>query len=666
MKTTITGVFILTVFVLFCIETGLPQETVSEQEDTSLDSLLNMKVSTAAKYWQTSSEAPASVTIITSKQIERYGYSTLDDVLRSVRGFYTSYDRNYSYIGVRGFSRPTDYNDRLLLLLNGHTMNENVYGSMLAGNDLPIDLRSLDRIEIVRGPGSALYGTGAMFAVINLITKKGNDIDGINLSTEFGSYGKLGANVLYGKQFENALDVLFSFRAGKIQGQDLYYREYDSVQTNYGVAQNIDDEHFAGLIGSLQYKYTSLLVSFTNRFKRVPTAAFETIFNDPSFTSRDKRGLIELLHDYPFATDKNIMSRLYYDYYEYFGSYPYETMLNYDASTGKWYGGEVQFRWDVFPGNRFTIGTEFRNNLHSDYRNWTADSVFFDKNFPFNIFSLYLQNEFQVFENLSFTAGIRRDEYSTVGSATTPRLALIFNILPTSTLKMLYGEGFRSPNTYETNYEDNFSSWVQNTNLKPEKIITSEIAWEQRFTKDVFGVLSLYSYDMDELIDPVIDSLGISQFQNISDIHAQGIETELNFRTDIGLNGYTSFIYQKARDPLLDGNISNSPTTILRLGFSYQLVPSLTLSSEVRYTSERYTVNRTTTDPFIIANLNIHAKAGTKAESGIGKLLNNIECSLLVENIFNTSYATPGGIEHRQDAIPQDGRTFLFRIGYTL
>ncbi|MBI3193508.1 MAG: TonB-dependent receptor [Ignavibacteriae bacterium] len=660
------GVFIFVVSLLFCVEVVFTQESQQQNEDTSLDSLLNIKVSTAAKYWQTSSEAPASVTIVTSKQLERYGYSTLEEVLRSVRGFYTSYDRNYSYVGVRGFSRPTDYNDRILLLVNGHTMNDNVYGSVLIGNDLPIDLRSLERIEIVRGPGSALYGTGAMFAVINLITKKGKDVDALKLSTEFGSYGKVITNALYGKQFDNDFEVLFSFRAGDLRGQDLYFQEYDSAHTNYGVAGNIDDEHFAGSIASLRYKHLTLLTLFTNRFKHVPTGAFETRFNDPSFSSTDKRGFFELLYDHSLTTDKNILTKFYYDFYEYFGSYPYSTVVNYDASIGKWFGGETQFQWDFLPGNRLTTGIEYKHNFHSDYRNWTVDSVFFDKNYPFNVISVYLQNEFQVIDNFSFTAGIRRDEYSTVGSATTPRFALIFNMFSTSTLKMLYGEGFRSPNTYESNYEDTFSGWIRNSNLKPEKIITSEVAWEQRFSKNIFGALSLYSYTMDELIDPVMDSSGNSLFLNLSDIQAQGVEAEVNFRTNEGLNGYTSLVYQRTRDPLIDGYISNSPATTIRLGLSYQLLPFLTCSSELQYTSARFTVTRTSTDSYIIANLNMTFKPNVQSENEGRRFFDTIECSLLINNIFNTPYATPGGYEHRQDAIPQDGRNFVVRIGYSL
>ncbi|MCK4591194.1 MAG: TonB-dependent receptor plug domain-containing protein, partial [Candidatus Latescibacteria bacterium] len=145
------------------------QETQQDILDIQLEDLLNVKISTAAKYEQTISEAPASVTIITSEDIKRYGYRTLDEVLMSVRGFYTRNDRNYAYMGIRGFSRPGDYDNRILVLINGHTLNENVYGAPFFGTDLGMNLDTIERIEIVRGPGSAVYGTGAMFAVVNVI-----------------------------------------------------------------------------------------------------------------------------------------------------------------------------------------------------------------------------------------------------------------------------------------------------------------------------------------------------------------------------------------------------------------------------------------------------------------------------------------------------------------
>ena len=113
------------------------------------------------------------MTIVTAEDIRTFGWRTLAEALTSVRGFYTTNDRNYTYVGVRGFGRPSDYNNRVLVLVNGHRFNDNVYDQALVGNEFPIDLALVERIEIIRGPGSALYGTSAFFAVINVVAASG-------------------------------------------------------------------------------------------------------------------------------------------------------------------------------------------------------------------------------------------------------------------------------------------------------------------------------------------------------------------------------------------------------------------------------------------------------------------------------------------------------------
>lgn len=112
----------------------------------------------ASKFEQKVNEAPSSVSIITQAEIKKYGYRTLADLLRSVRGFFTTYDRNYSYIGVRGFGRPGDYNTRVLLLVDGHRINDNVYDQAPISNDFPVDIDLIEKVEIIRGPSSSIYG----------------------------------------------------------------------------------------------------------------------------------------------------------------------------------------------------------------------------------------------------------------------------------------------------------------------------------------------------------------------------------------------------------------------------------------------------------------------------------------------------------------------------
>ena len=132
-------------------------------------------VFTASKYEQKVTDAPARINIITAKEIESHGYQNLADILRSVPGFYTTYDRNYHYTGIRGFGIPGDYDTRILTLVDGHRVNENIYDSSSTKRGFVLDVDLIERVEIVRGPASSLYGSNAFFGVVNVITKNGRD-----------------------------------------------------------------------------------------------------------------------------------------------------------------------------------------------------------------------------------------------------------------------------------------------------------------------------------------------------------------------------------------------------------------------------------------------------------------------------------------------------------
>ena len=139
-----------------------------ELTEMSLDQLLDIPVVSASRFEQKSSETPSTVSVVTQDDIRQYGWRTLGEVLRSLRGFYVHYDRGYEYVGTRGFARPQDFNTRVLLLVDGHRMNDAVYDTAYIGTDSIIDLDLVDHIEVIRGPGSSIYGSNALFGVINV------------------------------------------------------------------------------------------------------------------------------------------------------------------------------------------------------------------------------------------------------------------------------------------------------------------------------------------------------------------------------------------------------------------------------------------------------------------------------------------------------------------
>jgi iron complex outermembrane receptor protein len=266
---------------------------------------------------------------------------------------------------------------------------------------------------------------------------------------------------------------------------------------------------------------------------------------------------------------------------------------------------------------------------------------------------LYVQDEFQVTPSLAVTAGLRYDHYSTVGSSTNPRAAIVFNPSPSSTAKLLYGRAFRAPNIYETRYETDDAR--ANPDLDPERIETIEAIWEQRLSPSLFGTVSLYQSRITDLIDQTFDPVDeTTQFQNVGAALARGAELGLTARFTGGLSGYASYAYQKAEDDRSGTELTNSPDQAFKLGVSCPLIGPLRLSGELLYETGRLTVQDTRTRSYLLSNLTLSADPG-----GIP-----VRVLAQVRNLFDVDYGTPGGFEHRQAEIGQDGRNYALRLEY--
>jgi iron complex outermembrane receptor protein len=632
-----------------------PQLQAQEARDglttISLDSLLRVPVASAARYSQTLQDAPASVTIVTGEQIERFGYRTLEEVLQAVRGFYSSYDRNYSYIGVRGFSRPTDYNNRIVLLLNGHVLNESVYNLVAAGAELGLDLAAVDRIEVVRGPGSALYGTGAMFAVINIITKRGRDLGSGKLGLFTGTGGRRELSALAGDAVGGA-DVLVSARWSETDGSDLYYAEFDDPLTNGGVAEGRDWERFREAVAVVSVDGLTVQARANRRWKGIPTGAWGVEFNDEASRTLDQWASLSVLWERALPPSWSLQARVHVNGYSYQGWYPDGAGFR-DSNDGRWGGIEAQAVHDFAPWHRVVAGAAFTRNTRADYRAWDDDGVVFDSNRPYDVIALYVQDEVQLGSRVSLTGGLRYDGHSDSRDVVSPRFAVVASPSSRSSFKLLHGVAFRAPSVYELIYEaDDFKRPLR---LDPERIRTTELMWQQRLSHALFGLVSLYRYDLDDLIDTRIDpvdSLGV--FDNRDRVTALGAEFELNGQLGSGLTGYASYGVQRAEDRASGTRLTNSPGHLAKVGLSSVLLDRVTASGELRYESGRTTVYDTRTEAVVLANVSL---ASPRLWRGLGAVLR-------VRNALNSSWATPGGFEHVQPAIAQDGRMLTLQLDY--
>jgi outer membrane receptor for ferrienterochelin and colicins len=649
------------VFILL-LPTSRPAEAQQPLPELSLEELMSLdagRVFGASARVQPVTEAPASVSFITAEEIARYGYRTLADILRGVRGMYVTDDRNFSYLGTRGFGNPGDYNGRVLLLVNGHRVNDNVFGQAEIGAEFGIDPALFERVEIVRGPASSLYGNSAFFAVVNVITKSGADLGGVSLAVEAGTLGTQLTRASFGRRFASGLDVALSGTYEQSAGANrLYFPAFDAPGTNNGIAQGLDGGHLSQFYGHLNFKNLVFTGTYGTRQKDVPTASFGSVFNEQQFREQttDRHMLADVEYSRTLGVS-HLTVRGSFDRFSYDGSYPFagatagaiQVGLNSVLGTS-WTGEATLTR--ALPGRQLlTVGAELIDNVHQnqqlDYVNPTVPVFAIGRSSLQQ--AVYLQDEVKLTRWLIANGGLRYDRYQNF-QPVSPRAALIVIPSPNQSFKYLYGRAFRAPNEYERNAAY-FGEGVQN--LRPESIDTQELVWE-RYTNDWLRTsVSAYRYKADGLITLISDPSELlgTTYVNDQQVLARGLELEAQMRLGAGLQGLTSYALQRAEDVETGAALVNSPGQMAKLRLS---VPGPSkrsfVSIEVLSMSSRRTLAGATLTPATTANVTIIVPVGPALEL-VG----------IAQNLFNVQYADPASASLQQDSIVQNGRTW--RVG---
>jgi len=645
---------------------GLPaaadEPQPSDLTEIPFEQLLNLEVITASRIPQKISEAPSAVSVITAEDMRRHGYRTLADVLRSVRGVYVTYDRNYSYVGTRGAGRPGGFNTRLLILVDGRRLNGVVYDQGAVGAEFPIDIELIERVEFVPGPGSALYGSSAFFGVVNVITKNGAALAGTELAVGGGSEGAREARLATGRRFGNGVDLLLSASWSDRPGADLYFPEYDSPSSNHGIAQGLDYDRSARVFAKLSYGGLGAELWLGRRTKGIPTASYGQLFNDPRAHTKDDHAGAFLSYQKKLTESTEVFGSLNLVRFRHTGNYAYlagEPTLNIDTSDSETVGAELRVLSTAVRGHKFIAGAEYLKDTQRSIFNYdTAPfAAYLDVDRPRRRAALYFQDEMRLGERIVLNTGVRHDDDSENGHTTNPRLALLFKATPQVTLKGVYGTAYRSANAYERYYAT-VIGYKLNPDLRSERIKTVEMIAEYFPTERFRASASLFRYRLRDLIALTADPAdGLLYYSNIDAARSRGVELETEWRGENGSSFKGSAAFQSVENAATGEWLSNSPRRLYKLNYAAPLLGErLHGALEYQFTSRRLSTLNEKIGGFGVLNMTLLGHTADK----------RLELALHVGNVLDKRYADSPSEEHYDNsdpprylrAIRQDGRNW--------
>jgi iron complex outermembrane receptor protein len=563
--------------------------------------------------------APSVATVVTAEDIAAIGAADLDEVLETVPGLHVArsplgYDPIYI---IRGIS--TQYNPQVLMLINGIPITGVTFGDRsIVWGGMPVG--NIARIEVIRGPGSALYGADAFSGVINIITKTSADVDGTQLGLSAGSFNSRDAWVQHGGTW-GGFDVAGYLRAGHTDGQRQIISadaqssidKNPSFLTSASLAPgpvNLGVNAIDGRIDLSRDKWR-LRAGYQQR-SNVGTGAGIASALDPAGSNYGERVNTDLTYqDSNFIPDLDVTAQASYLYITEQSNltlyppgsnpfYPYTlnpvTFPNgVIGNPDKW---ERHLRLNmsaVYNGLqshklRFGTGTQdddlYRTEETNNYSTLNPGPVI--EVTPFllphsrRVNYVYAQDEWAFTKDWYLTAGVRHDQYSDFGGTTNPRLALVWETAYNLTSKLLYGRAFRPPSFSEL-YNTTNPVLIGNPNLKPETNQSTELAFVWQATTNLQANLNLFHYLWKDILRP--DSSNI--MQNAGNQHGDGFETELVWDASASLRLSGNYAQQHSIDEATNQDAGNAPRHHVYARADWRFVPRWTLDTQLNYVADR-------------------------------------------------------------------------------
>lgn len=571
-------------------------QAAAESADPSLEELLkrslpgaarHAEVSTASRFSQSADRAPALTYLVTAEDIRNHGYRNLGDILNSLPGLYLTYNGVFSFVGARGLGRPGDFNARLLVLIDGMRVNENIYDAAQIGPEFQLDAALIERVEFTPGPGSALYGNNAFFGVIQVFTQRVDKLAGPQLGVSLGSDRFVRAHASYGQRLEQGGDWWLALTAFNQRHLPLLVELPPRGLDIEALRQRQWDRGSKLAVGWSLGAF-NLHAGVSERRLGFPDVALDSA--PPLYVQA--RDLTRLSYvavqyegnwgaDWDWELRASAQRSLYHRDTPFFDTAGQAQTFR-GRALGRWNGAEFKLATQRWAGQRWIAGLEVQHDLiqRLSYQllgqeplqeSWGTDRRM----------GLYLQDELSLSENQQLVLGWRRDQSRYSPGSSNPRLAWVWRPNENASLKLLHGSAYRSANLFE--FDLNLGQ--DQPMPAPERTRSTELAWEQALGGGLHYSLGVHQARLRDLITLATERF---TFDNQTSVKSRGIDIGIDQRWPGGAQLGGTLSLQRSHDQQ-GQRLSNSPTTLLKARWLQPLAANWQLGWQLLAMSERRT-----------------------------------------------------------------------------
>ncbi|OGS20668.1 MAG: hypothetical protein A3J83_05075, partial [Elusimicrobia bacterium RIFOXYA2_FULL_40_6] len=530
LKKTIIVLFIL----LVLIKSQVSAEQGNSYYESNPEELLFADITVASIKPMDIRETPGIVTVITEDEIRNSGARDLIDILRLVPGFEFGVDV-FGVVGL-GFRGNWAQEGKISLLWDGQEFADLLWSNLALGNHFPID--QIKQVEIIRGPGSVIYGGFAELAVINVVTRKAGDINGVNASVTYGQMKNAAArkniNISYGKVSGDDLNFVSSVFLGQGSQSDRQYTDFTG--DTYNMSNNSELNPFNVNIG-LECKGVNIRV-LADRYNTTYKDDTAGALVEPSNMNFDSY-FFDLKYEYKLGNNLILTPRFNYKRQEPW-KVPVPVTLLIDSSDSSSYQYDTtveRFTENIMlsydPAEKINIitGMEYYNDKARDNLNGTY-SLAGKQEVNYSNFAGYLQGIVNA-PIVNIITGARYENHSDYGTSFVPRIALTKSF-DRYHFKILRSNAFRPPSIEQIGV---------NKDIKPESTIVTEIEAGYQFSKKMFLTANVFDTILDKPIIYFADTVtGADNYVNFDKVITRGLELECKLKEKWGyLNMNYSF-----------------------------------------------------------------------------------------------------------------------------